>query len=145
MLKEAVADRYGAERLAEHFRTFDTICSATQDRQDAILELVKEKVDLVIVIGGFNSSNTSHLCEIASLHAPTYHIDESSCILSTRQIRHKPVGSATPLVSQGWLPEGPLTIAITAGASTPNRVIGDAIDRIIEVRGASPSKNPLDR
>ena len=135
MLREAFADRYGEERLSQHFRTFDTICSATQDRQDAILDLVKDPVDLVIVIGGFNSSNTSHLCEIASQYAPSYHIDESQCILSAREIRHKPVGSAEPVVGEGWLPEGAVTIGVTAGASTPNRVIGDAIQRIVEVRG----------
>ena len=137
MLKEAMIERYGAEHLAEHFRSFDTICSATQDRQDAILELVRESVDRVIVIGGFNSSNTSHLCEIASLHAPTYHIDEASCILSAEEIRHKPVGSAAPAVGRGWLPKGPATIGVTAGASTPNRVIGDAIERIVQAKGYS--------
>ena len=137
MLRQAMTERYGAGHLPEHFRTFDTICSATQDRQDAVLELVKERVDLVVVIGGFNSSNTSHLCEITSSHAPTYHIDESTCILSAREIRHKPVGGPALIVSQGWLPSGPLTIGITAGASTPNRVIGDAIDRIIQVRSSS--------
>ncbi len=137
LLREACAARYGQERVGEHFRTFDTICSATQDRQDAILELVREPADVVIVIGGFNSSNTSHLSEIASQHAPTYHIDEADCILSARQIRHKPVGKAEPVVSDGWLPPGPVTVAVTAGASTPNRVIGDAIERILMARGGS--------
>lgn len=139
MLKEAIVERYGPERLPGHFRTFDTICSATQDRQDAMMELVKNHLDIVIVIGGFNSSNTSHLSEIATLHAPTYHIDEANCILSDKDIRHKPVGKPVSVVSPGWLPaSGPLTIGITAGASTPNRVIGDAIERIIQVRGYSP-------
>ncbi len=139
MLRDAFSDRYGAEpeRLNQHFRTFDTICSATQDRQDSILDLVKDPVDLVIVIGGFNSSNTSHLCEIASQYASSYHIDEANCVLSTRAIRHKPVGASAPVVSEGWLPAGPVTIGITAGASTPNRVIGDAIERIVEMRGLS--------
>ena len=137
MLKEAFAQRYGPAHLAEHFRTFDTICSATQDRQDAIMELVKEPVDLVIVIGGFNSSNTSHLSEIASQHAPAYHIDEADCILSADAIRHRPVGGGEPVVTKGWLPPGPLNIAITAGASTPNRVIGDAMEKIAQIRGQS--------
>ena len=137
MLKQAMAARYGAERLSEHFRTFDTICSATQDRQDAIQELVREKVDRVIVIGGFNSSNTAHLCEIASQYAPSYHIDEANCIISGRQIRHKPVNQSAPVVSEGWFPAGPATIAVTAGASTPNRVIGDAIERLVQAKGYS--------
>ncbi|MBI3615642.1 MAG: 4-hydroxy-3-methylbut-2-enyl diphosphate reductase [Candidatus Omnitrophica bacterium] len=137
MLKEAMADRYGAPALNDHFRNFDTICSATQDRQDAVMEMVKQSVNLVIVIGGFNSSNTNHLCEMASQHAPAYHIDESECILSAQAIRHKPAGKTEPVVSEGWLPAGPVTIGMTAGASTPNRVIGDAIDRILKTRGYS--------
>ena len=135
MLKKAMEERYGPDHLAQHFRTFDTICSATQDRQDAIMEMVKQHVDVVIIIGGFNSSNTNHLCEIAVKHAPAYHIDEASGILSAQEIRHKPVGSKTPVVTRDWLPAGPVTIGITAGASTPNRVIGDAIERIIEIKG----------
>lgn len=135
MLQNAMTDRYGEQVLGEHFRNFDTICSATQDRQDAILALVKQGVDLVIVIGGFNSSNTTHLCEIASQYCPTYHIDEASCIISASAIRHKPVGQKEPIVTEGWLPAGPLTIGITAGASTPNKVIGDAIERIIRAKG----------
>ncbi|MDO8730068.1 MAG: 4-hydroxy-3-methylbut-2-enyl diphosphate reductase [Candidatus Omnitrophota bacterium] len=137
MLKSAMRDRYGEGHIAQHFRTFDTICSATQDRQDAVMEMVKEPMDLMIVIGGFNSSNTSHLCEIALQHAPAYHIDEADCILSSSEIRHKPVGSAVPVVSRDWLPPGKVTIGITAGASTPNRVIGDAMQRIVEARGLS--------
>jgi len=137
MLKRAVVQRYGAEGLGEHFRNFDTICSATQDRQDAIMEMIKQSVDLVIVIGGFNSSNTNHLCEIASQYVPAYHIDESNAILSARAIRHKPAGKTEPVVSDDWLPVGPVTIGITAGASTPNRVIGDAIVRILQTRGYS--------
>jgi len=137
MLKETMIARYGAEQLAQHFRTFDTICSATQDRQDAIQELVKEKVDRVIVIGGFNSSNTAHLCEIASQYAPAYHIDEADCIISPQQIRHKPANQSVPVVTEGWFPAGPAVIAITAGASTPNRVIGDAIERLVRAKGYS--------
>jgi len=137
MLKRAMKDRYGEGELAAHFRTFDTICSATQDRQDAVMEMVKDPMDLMIVIGGFNSSNTSHLCEIASQHAPAYHIDEADCILSAEEIRHKPVGGPAPVVTRDWLPSGPVTIGITAGASTPNRVIGDAMQRIAAARGLS--------
>jgi len=92
-------------------------------------------VDVVIVIGGFNSSNTGHLCEIASQHAKAYHIDDASCILSADQIRHKPVGAQQPMITQGWLPQGRITVAVTAGASTPNRVVGDAIERILRARG----------
>ena len=137
MLKKAVAGRYGQEALQQHFRNFDTICSATQDRQDAVLAMVKQSVDLVVVIGGFNSSNTNHLCEMASQYVPAYHIDEASCILSRESIRHRPVGGTDPIVTEGWLPKGAVTIGVTAGASTPNRVIGDAIERILQARGSS--------
>ncbi len=137
MLKEAMTDRYGAGNLQEHFRNFDTICSATQDRQDAIMSLVRQDVSLVVVIGGFNSSNTNHLCEIASQYCPAYHIDEADCILSASSIRHKPAGKHEPVVTEDWLPKGNVTIGVTAGASTPNRVIGDAIERILRARGYS--------
>jgi 4-hydroxy-3-methylbut-2-enyl diphosphate reductase len=104
-----------------------------------MMELVKNHLDLVIVIGGFNSSNTCHLAEIAQQHAPAYHIDEANCIISDKDIRHKPVGKPVSIVSSSWLPaSAALTIGVTAGASTPNRVIGDAIERIIQVRGYSP-------
>ena len=142
MLRQAMTDRYGAGQLAGHFRSFDTICSATQDRQDAIMELVKGPIHLMIVIGGFNSSNTSHLCEISSQHVPTFHIDESSAILSGQEIRHKPVGGAQPVVTRGWLPDGPVAIGVTAGASTPNRVVGDAIERIVRTRGYALNGSP---
>ncbi|MBI4313247.1 MAG: 4-hydroxy-3-methylbut-2-enyl diphosphate reductase [Candidatus Omnitrophica bacterium] len=134
MLKVAMARRYGEAQLDDHFRSFDTICSATQDRQDAILELVKSGLDLVIIIGGFNSSNTNHLCEIASQFTAAYHIDDAESILSATSIRHKPAGKVDPVISEGWLPDRPLTIGVTAGASTPNRVIGDAIERLLRCR-----------
>ena len=140
MLKKAVGGRYGDGSLAQHFRTFDTICSATQDRQDAVVEMMKDPVDVMIVIGGFNSSNTSHLCEISSQYAPTFHIDEAKRILSAEEIQHKPVGSAAMVITRGWLPAGPVKVGVTAGASTPNRVIGDAIQRIVEVRGCTLEK-----
>ncbi len=77
----ALTERFGPEHLEAHFRTFDTICSATQERQDAILELIEEPLDAMIVIGGYNSSNTNHLAKICSKKVPTYHISDSKCIL----------------------------------------------------------------
>ena len=145
MLRQAMIERYGQGKFSEHFRTFDTICSATQDRQDAIVELVKHGVDLVVIIGGFNSSNTNHLCEIASQYAAAYHIDEASSILSAEAIRHKPVGKTESIVTKGWLPKGPVTIGLTAGASTPNRVIGDAIEQILKAKDYSLERLGLPR
>lgn len=132
----ALAQRYGADHLEEHFRTFDTICSATQERQDAILELIEESLDAMIVIGGYNSSNTNHLAKICSTRVPTYHIADASCIEPhTGAIRHKPVDTDAEVARSGWLHDGARIIGITAGASTPNNKIGEAIERVLETRG----------
>ncbi|MFQ5825296.1 MAG: 4-hydroxy-3-methylbut-2-enyl diphosphate reductase [bacterium] len=137
--KKAILQKFGEQNLKAHFQTFDTICSATQDRQDAVLELVKKhKLDLMIVIGGYNSSNTNHLAEIASRFTATYHIDESVCILSKDKIRHKRIGGQEILISEGWLRKGVVQMGITAGASTPNNKIGEAIERILDCCSVNP-------
>jgi 4-hydroxy-3-methylbut-2-enyl diphosphate reductase len=134
---KSMARRWGAEALGEHFRTFDTICSATQERQDAVLKLIAEPLDLMVVIGGYNSSNTTHLAAICSEKVTTYHIEDAACIdVEDGSIRHRPVGMhATEERHERWLPEGRLTIGITAGASTPNNKIGETIERIAALRG----------
>ncbi len=133
-LQESIAKRWGREELPHRFRHFDTICSATQDRQDAILKLAREGLDLMIVVGGYNSSNTGHLVEISLEFCPAYHVKDASCILSRDEIEHKPVSAGEPIRSRDWLPKGAARLGITAGASTPNRVIEEVIQRIIEVR-----------
>ncbi|MEW6208498.1 MAG: 4-hydroxy-3-methylbut-2-enyl diphosphate reductase [Acidobacteriota bacterium] len=130
MFRAAIEKRHGAQSLEERFRHFDTICTATQDRQDAVNKLVREDIDLMIVIGGYNSSNTTHLLEISILHKPAYHISDAGCILSAAAIRHKPLGKGEEAVTENWLPEGEVSIGITAGASTPDRLVGEVIDRI---------------
>ena len=141
-LRKAMIERYGEENLDEHFELFDTICSATQDRQDALFDLLEQPLDAMIVIGGYNSSNTNNLAIIASERVPkAYHIASGDCIEGDR-IRHKPAG--TPLDAreeveeEDWLPEGPIRIGLTAGASTPNSQIGLAVGHILEARGLSP-------
>jgi 4-hydroxy-3-methylbut-2-en-1-yl diphosphate reductase len=141
-LRKAMVERYGEENLEEHFELFDTICSATQDRQDALFELLEHPLDIAVVIGGYNSSNTNNLAIIASERVPkSYHIASGDCINRDR-IRHKPAG--TPLDTReeveehNWLPTGPVRIGLTAGASTPNSQIGLAIGRILEARGLPP-------
>ena len=141
-LRRAMVERYGEENLEEHFELFDTICSATQDRQDALFELLEHTLDVAIVIGGYNSSNTNNLAIIAAERVPrSYHVASGDCIIGDT-IRHKPAG--TPLDAreeveeQGWLPGGPLRVGLTAGASTPNSQIGLAIRRILEARGLPP-------
>ncbi len=140
-LRKTMIERYGEENLSEHFELFDTICSATQDRQDALLALLEHPLDVIVTVGGYNSSNTNNLAIIAAEKVPrSYHIASGDCI-SGDTIRHKPPG--TPLDTReeieetGWLPEGPIRIGITAGASTPNSQIGLALGRILEARNLS--------
>jgi len=127
--------RYGAERLGEHFRSFDTICSATQERQDAVLELIDRPLDAMLVIGGYNSSNTNHLAKIGSQKVMTYHIADASCIdPDGGTIRHKPIGEIDEVEEVSWL-TSVSAIGITAGASTPNNKIGEAIERMLQTVG----------
>jgi 4-hydroxy-3-methylbut-2-enyl diphosphate reductase len=137
MIRQAMLGRYGEAELGHRFRSFDTICSATQERQDAVVEMMADPPDLMLVIGGYNSSNTHHLAEIASRHCPTYHIEDAREMISSDRIRHKPAAiGAPPEMADGWLPpQRPLTVGLTAGASTPNRVIGDVIGRLLELTG----------
>jgi 4-hydroxy-3-methylbut-2-enyl diphosphate reductase len=131
----ALAVRYGDEEVSRHFRSFDTICSATQDRQDAVLELIAEPLDLMLVIGGYNSSNTANLARICAARLPTYHIADATCIDPVSGvIRHKPVDATDEIETPGWLGTGPRRIGLTAGASTPNNKIGETVDRILESR-----------
>ncbi len=135
MLRQAMSERWGAASLAERFRAFDTICSATQERQDAVLRMLEEGgLDLMVVIGGYNSSNTQALARICAQRLPTFHISGADRLLGTA-ICHRPVGADRETTSTDWLPAGPLTIGITAGASTPNTVVGDAIEKILALRG----------
>jgi len=135
-LKQAMLAQYGQDNIATHFRNFDTICSATQDRQDAVLELVKQQsLDLMLVIGGYNSSNTNHLVELASTYTKAYHIDDPACLESIDLIRHKPIGQSVETVSRDWLPKGGAKIGLTAGASTPNNKVGEALERLTQLRG----------
>jgi 4-hydroxy-3-methylbut-2-en-1-yl diphosphate reductase len=134
-VRKSMARRYGEAAAADHFRTFDTICSATQERQDAVLKLIAEPLDVMIVIGGYNSSNTTHLAAICQRTVTTYHIEDAACIAEDGSIRHRPVGSHTTEARvDRWLPDGPVRIGITAGASTPNNKIGETIDRIAALR-----------
>ena len=137
-LRKSMSKRYGEAALAGHFRTFDTICSATQDRQDAVLKLIAEPLDLMVVIGGYNSSNTTHLAAICHEKVPTYHVEDAACIdPAAGAIRFRPVGDQEEQRRDAWLPAGPVTIGITAGASTPNNKIGETIVRIAASRGVS--------
>ena len=134
MLKAAMIDRHGEPMLAEHFQAFDTICSATQDRQDAVVTLLKDTpVDLVVVIGGYNSSNTCNLARICAQARPTFHIADPTCLISAREIRYRPVGAKTETVAAGWLPAaGAVSLGLTSGASTPDNLVGQVVARLAE-------------
>jgi 4-hydroxy-3-methylbut-2-enyl diphosphate reductase len=135
MLRRAMADRWGEAELASRFRAFDTICSATQDRQDAVLKMLDEGgLDVMVVIGGYNSSNTQALARICAERLPTFHISEADRIEGAT-IRHRPVGGNGETATPAWLPAGPVTVGLTAGASTPNNVVGDVLERILGLRG----------
>lgn len=133
---KSMIQRYGAASLPDHFRSFDTICSATQERQDAVLELIEDPPDVMIVIGGYNSSNTNNLARICARRTTTYHVADASCIdPDAGAIRYKPVDRNDEVQVDGWLSDPVRVIGITAGASTPNNKIGEAIARILQTRG----------
>jgi 4-hydroxy-3-methylbut-2-enyl diphosphate reductase len=132
MFKQAMTERWGHDALASHYQAFDTICSATQDRQDAVERLIREHpVDLMLVIGGYNSSNTANLARICAAARPTFHVADPDCLVSSDEIRHRPVGSKEESSSFGWLPQtGPVRVGLTSGASTPDNLVGAAIARL---------------
>jgi 4-hydroxy-3-methylbut-2-enyl diphosphate reductase len=132
-----MAQKYGQEELAQHFRFFDTICGATQDRQDALEKLLRQPLDLLLVIGGYNSSNTSHLAEMGESRLPTYFIKNAAKMASDKVILHYDQDKHEETETPNWLPPGRVTVGITAGASCPNNLIEDAIRRLFELRGIS--------
>jgi 4-hydroxy-3-methylbut-2-enyl diphosphate reductase len=143
MVREAMTDRYGAAGVATRFRAFDTICSATQERQDAVEALLaSQKLDVIIVVGGYNSSNTCNLARICADHVLTFHIADPACLQDEGAIRHRPIGAPSTAaipeaVTGNWLPSGLVSIGLTAGASTPNSIVGEVIERL--ERLATPS------
>ena len=133
LFERTLLRRYGPTELNNHFLAFNTICDATQERQDAMFSLVDEPLDLMVVIGGYNSSNTTHLQEIAiSRGIASVHIDAPERIGPGNCVEHKPLGGELTTMSP-FLPEGPLRIGITSGASTPDRVVEGVIDRLLQL------------
>ena len=143
MFRAAMRDRYGDTDLPNRYRAFDTICSATQDRQDAVIELLAgHPLDLMIVIGGYNSSNTANLARICAERLPTYHVAEPGCLRSPAAIRHRPLGGHDEILTGNWLPPGPVRIGLTAGASTPDNLVAaviETLDRFCNVSSTSPA------
>ena len=137
---DAMERAHGPAYRATNFRSFDTICSATQERQDAVKELLEQPLDAMLVVGGYNSSNTMSLAAICTARVPTYHVEDAMCLDPDRGVvRHKPIGTTSEVETVGWLDmPGPVQVGITAGASTPNNKIGDAVARIFATRGIEP-------
>lgn len=131
-IREAVVARDGS---AENFRVFDTICGATQERQDALIEMLNRPPDLMLVVGGYNSSNTTHLADMAREKVPTYFILNAGCLESAEKIRHYDTQRHEEIASKAWLPSGPVTVGITAGASCPSNLIEDVVRRLLALRG----------
>lgn len=136
-LRSAMERKFGAAELDKHFRFFDTICGATQDRQDALEKLLAEPLDLLLVIGGYNSSNTSHLAEMGESRLPTFFIKNAAKMTSDKLIVHYDQHMHSEVESKDWLPTGKITVGVTAGASCPNNLIEDVIRRLFELRGVS--------
>jgi len=136
-IRQAIVDRDGPESGAKNFRFFDTICGATQERQDALRELLDVKMDLLLVVGGYNSSNTSHLAEMGEEKLPTYFVRNASRLVSEREILHYDLHERQEVIAKNWLPEGKIVVGITAGASCPNNLIEETLVRLYELRGIS--------
>ena len=134
-LRQAMRDRYGDAELPRRYRFFDTICGATQERQDALMDLLQQPLDLMIVVGGYNSSNTSHLVEMSEKKCPTYFIKAAIKIISDSKIQHFDLHQQKEIETEGWLPGGrPVSLGVTAGASCPNNLIEETIRRLFELR-----------
>lgn len=142
LFERTLMRKYGPDQINQHFLSFNTICDATQERQDAMFELVEHPLDLMVVIGGFNSSNTTHLQEISiEREIPSYHIDSADRIGPGNRVEHKPLHR--PLeIKENWLPEGPIVVGITSGASTPDKVVSDVLEKIFALKSTSPALIP---
>ncbi|MGK7891687.1 MAG: 4-hydroxy-3-methylbut-2-enyl diphosphate reductase [Leptolyngbyaceae cyanobacterium] len=134
LFERTMMQKYGTETLNDHFMSFNTICDATQERQDAMYDLVRKDLDLMVVIGGYNSSNTTHLQEIAvEYNIPSFHIDSADCIGPGNQIAHKPLDKPVETQDQ-WLSDGDIVVGVTSGASTPDKVVSEAIEKIFALK-----------
>lgn len=136
-LRQAVLDRHGPEAGVTNFQVFDTICGATQERQDSLFGLLKQPLDVLLVVGGYNSSNTTHLVEIGEQRLPTFFIRTADCLKSLEQIVHFDLHlkAEKESYSDKLAGDGPVTVGITAGASCPNNLIEDTVLRVFGLRG----------
>jgi len=137
LFERTMMQKYGPTQINQHFQSFNTICDATQERQDAMLELVQQNLDLMVVIGGFNSSNTTQLQQIAFERGiPSYHIDCVERIQSEKSLEHRQL-SGDLAIAENWLPDGKIIVGITSGASTPDKVVEDIIEKIYALKATA--------
>ncbi len=135
LFERTMLKKHGPLELNEHFHSFNTICDATQERQDAMFSLVDADIDLMVVVGGFNSSNTTHLQEIAiERDIPSFHIDSAARVGPDNRIEHKPLHSDELANDVGWLPPGKISVGITSGASTPDKAVQEVIEKIFVIK-----------
>lgn len=131
-IRAAIVERDGSD---DNFRVFDTICGATQERQDALATMLADPPDLMLVIGGYNSSNTTHLADMASEKTTTYFVLNAACLESPARIRHFDTRRRVEIATENWMPQGPVRLGLTAGASCPGNLIEDVLRRFLELRG----------
>lgn len=133
LLRRAMIERYGEHEVSEHFAdTSDTLCYATNENQNATIRLIEDGGDLAIVVGGYNSSNTSHLVDLCAEQMPTYFVRDADEILSPERIRHFDLHSRTELETPGWLPDKrPVDVVLTAGASCPDALLDEVLSKIV--------------
>lgn len=139
MFEKAVMEKYGPTNVSDHYMAFDTICDATQERQDAMLELVEDKeIDLMIVVGGWDSSNTHHLAEISDVKGiPTYWVNKAECVKPDGSIDHMDPHTMKVVNTPNFLPAGKISIGLTSGASTPDAYMQQTVDNIFMLKELS--------
>ena len=136
ILRNAFIERFGKDEIAMRFKSFDTICGATQDRQDALRTLLEKKLDLLLIVGGYNSSNTAHLAEIAHGKAPLYHIQGPEDILSGDAIQSRDPHTGSVQMNKNWFHKDMKQIGVTSGASTPDVMLIEVIQKVRAIKKA---------
>lgn len=139
VLREAIRSRYGEEGLSLHFAdTRDTLCYATSENQTALKEMLAGGGDMALIVGGYNSSNTSHLVELCQKHMPSYYIKDEHELVSRNEIRHLDLRSSTTVTTSPWLPsigDSPVQILLSAGASCPDALVDRVLNRMLVLLG----------
>jgi len=135
MVRSAMAHRWSEAGLADRFRELNTICRATQENQDAVSAMAESgDLDLMIVVGGYDSSNTRNLTRVGAGRFPSYHVLGPEAISSER-IVHRCFETGKLRETSGWMPDGEVTVGFTAGASTPDTLLGETVESVLVAAG----------